>query len=255
MPEPISNKAFAVTINGKEYAAREGQTVLGLAREQGIHIPALCGHADFRPKGNCRVCLVEIEGARKLMTACSTPLEPGMAVFTDTPRVKAARNVNLELIYAEHIEKCPTCVWRFQCPLLRTAKEFGIKLTTFSDRKRDRATFRFANAVEIDGSQCIDCRNCVDACALIQKIDYLEIVGKGIAQEVVPTKRHDKHCILCGQCAVHCPVSAAQEQAEWPAVLKAIEDPTRIVVAQFAPSIRVAIGEDFGLPYGTVATE
>lgn len=141
---------------------------------------------------------------------------------TESERVSKMRNTNLELIFAEHIEKCPTCVWRFECPLLKMADKYKIKLTRFPDRKAGRKTYKFANAVEIDGSQCIDCRSCVDACAM-QKIYYLELKGKGIEQEVVPTNDKKKHCILCGQCAVHCPVSAAQEQTHWEAVEKIIK--------------------------------
>ncbi|MFH1744981.1 MAG: [FeFe] hydrogenase, group A, partial [bacterium] len=210
-------------------------------------------HPDFCAKGNCRVCVVEVKGKRKLVTACSTEIQNGMEISTDSPRVLAARKMNIELIFAEHIEKCPECVWRYQCKLLKFAKEYKLSISKFKDRKRARKIFKFSKSVELDSSQCIDCRNCVDACAM-QKINHLEIKGKAAKQEIVPTTSRKTECILCGQCAVHCPVSAAQEQVEWQKLEKELKFGHKIMVAQFAPSLRVSIGEDFDVPYGSVMT-
>lgn len=247
-------KQIKIKINNREIVCAEGENIRNVARQNGIKIPGLCDHPDFEAKANCRLCVVDIKGRKKLSTSCSTLVEAGMEISTESERIQKTRNTNLELIFAEHIEKCPTCVWRFECPLLKMAREYKLKLTRFPDRKGSHKTYKFGNAVEIDGSQCIDCRNCVDACAM-QKINYLELKGKGINQEVVPTKNREISCIYCGQCAVHCPVSAAQEQTHWEAVAAEINDKKKIVVAQFAPSIRVSIGEDFNLPYGQVVTE
>jgi iron-only hydrogenase group A len=178
-----------------------------------------------------------------------------MDIRTDTPRVRRARNLNIELIFAEHIEKCPTCIWRYNCQLLELADKYKIEITRFKDRKVKRKIYKFDNAVEIDGTQCIDCRNCIDACSLLQKINYLEIKGKGAEQEIVPTKNKEIECIDCGQCAVHCPVGAAQEQTHWEMVERAITNKNKIVIAQFAPAIRVSLGEEFGLPYGKIVVE
>jgi iron-only hydrogenase group A len=247
-------KKVKIKINGKQVTCDEGMTVLKAAKKIGVDIPALCQHDDFPPKANCRVCVVEIEGRKNLRTSCSTPVEEGMVIRTDTDRVKKARNMNLELIFAEHIEKCGQCIWRFECKLLAFAEKYKIPITRFLDRKKKRKTYKFANAVEIDGSQCIDCRNCIEACSVLQNIHYLELKGKGPDQEIVPVKDKKVHCILCGQCAVHCPVSAAQEQADWPKVEKLIQDEDKVVIAQFAPSIRVSIGEDFGMEPGKNVT-
>ena len=251
-------KFVKIKINGQKIKANSGQTILEVARQNNIFVPSLCYHPDFCAKANCRVCLVEILGAPKLVTACSTLVKDGLEILTDSPLVQKTRNLNVELLFAEHIEKCPTCIQRFNCDLLNLAKRYQIKITRFPNRKRQRQIYKFANAVEIDGTQCIDCRNCVDACSKLQNINYLEIAGKGIHQEIVPTKDKFVDCIYCGQCALHCPVTAAQEHYDCAEVEAALalakKNKNKIVVAEFAPSVRVTIGEEFGLPYGEEAT-
>ncbi len=250
-------KKVTIKINGKDIVCKEGQTIMEVAHKEGIDIPALCFHPDFKPKGNCRVCVVEVKGMRKLMTSCSTKVWDGMEVKTDSPKVEKARNLNIELIFAEHVEKCPTCPWRLNCPLLKMASKYKLKINRFKERKPKRKIYKFSNAVEIDGTQCIDCGNCIEACSVLQNINYLKFKGKGRKQEIVPRDDEGFKCILCGQCALHCPVSAAQEQAHWEGVEKDLKNRKKdeILVAQFAPSIRVSIGEEFGLPYGKVVTD
>jgi len=259
-------KKIKIKINNKEISCFSNKTIMEAARENGIEIPGLCSHPDFAPKANCRICVVEIKGVKRLMTSCSTKVAEGMEIKTNTERVKRIRNLNIELIFAEHIEKCPDCIWSVNCKLLNLADKYGIEIKRFTDRKKERKIYKFANAVEIDGSQCIDCRNCIDACSVLQNINYLKLKGKGAEQEVVENKKNNPplspfakgegkvDCIYCGQCAVHCPVGAAQEQSHWEEVEKVLYDKSKIVIAQFAPSIRVSIGEEFGLPYGKIAT-
>ena len=268
-------KKVKIKIDGKTITCSSDKTIMETARDHGIEIPGLCYHPDFAPKANCRICVVEIKGIKKLMTSCSTRVQDGMEIKTNTERVKKVRNLNIELIFAEHIEKCPDCIWNVNCGLLKLAEKYKIKIKRFTDRKKERKIIKFANAVEIDGSQCIDCRNCIDACLVLQNINYLKLKGKGAEQEVVENKKNPPQpplirgeekkstlvsgdnkidCIYCGQCTVHCPVGAAQEQSHWENVEKVLRDKSKIVIAQFAPSIRVSIGEEFGLPYGKIAT-
>jgi len=249
-------KKIKIKINGQSIVCKEGDPLGKVAHENDIYIPKLCFHKDFPIKGNCRVCVVEIKGQNKLVPSCTTKTWDGMDVLTESPKVQKLRNLNIELIFAEHIEKCANCVWRLNCPLLFMADKYGIKINRFRDRKSKRKIWKFSNAVEIDGTQCIDCGNCIDACSLMQDINYLKFAGKGHKQEVVPRDKEGFKCILCGQCALHCPVSSAQEQTNWEETEKDLTASKRkkILVAQFAPSIRVSIGEEFGLPYGKVVT-
>lgn len=241
---------MSVKINNKLVRWQTGQTILAVAEANGFAVPTLCHHPDLKVQANCRICVVEIKGRSNLATACSTQVEDGMQIFTDSERVRKARLLNLELIFAEHELKCADCTFRFDCELLKLASKYKIKINRFAPRKSKRPVYKFANAVEIDGSQCIDCRNCIEACSTIQKINYLEISGRGIGQEVAPVRDKKTACIYCGQCALHCPVASAQEQYQGDLLEKALQDKKKIVVAQFAPSVRVALGEEFGLPYG-----
>jgi NADH-quinone oxidoreductase subunit G/NADP-reducing hydrogenase subunit HndD len=251
----MAENKIQITIDGQKISCSPGLTVLQAAAANSIDIPSLCEHPDFPHKANCRVCVVEIKGRQSLATSCSTPVTEGMEIQTKSDRVIRSRNLNLEMIFAEHIEKCATCVWRFNCKLLAYSAKYKILLTTFKDRKGNRPTYKFENAVELDGTQCIDCRNCIDACSKMQKINYLQVKGKGSDQEICPTDDKNVACILCGQCAVHCPVSSAQEQYQYQEVRNIIKEGKKTVVIQFAPSIRVSIGEEFNLPYGAIVTE
>jgi NADH-quinone oxidoreductase subunit G/NADP-reducing hydrogenase subunit HndD len=239
-----------IKINDHLVEARVGQTILEVAQAQGIDIPVLCYHPDLSVKANCRICVVEIKDQDRLVTACSTSVQAGMEIFTDSLKVKRARNLNLELIFGEHTKKCSTCSSLYNCQLLKLAKKYKLKTGRFAERKTARPTYRFAQAVEIDGSQCIDCSNCVEACDR-QGIGYLKLAGAGINQEIVPLSKAGKVCVYCGQCANACPVAAAQESSAVAAVEKILADPTKVTVAQFAPAVRVSLGEEFGLPYGT----
>lgn len=237
-----------LTIDKKEYAFKEGETVLQTARRHGIFIPALCYHPDFPRKGNCRLCLVETlkDGRRQVSSACSVPSEEGLQVFLGTVRTNRLIRTNLELLFAEHIEKCPSCELRLNCPLLNLVKKYRVKITRFSERKAEREIYDFGPAIRLDGSKCIDCRLCLDACNNVQKLDCLKMQGHGADQEIRATK---KPCTYCGQCVTHCPVAAFQEQPEHENVKKLLKDKDKIVIAQFAPSIRAAIGEEFGMEY------
>ncbi len=250
----MADKKISITINGKKIKGLIGRTVLETASEKGINIPALCFHPDLDIKANCRMCLVEIKGRRGLQTACSTQIEEGMEIITESAEIKKARKINLELIFAQHREECADCVWSFNCQLLKLAREYGVKITRFPDRKTGEPVYQFGPSLIFDSSKCIDCRNCVDVCKK-QGIGFLEIDEKKPFFHIVPTKNPRKDCVYCGQCIVHCPAGAFEAVGEFEEIEEPLRDKKKTVVVQFAPSIRSSIGEEFNIPYGSVLTD
>jgi len=248
------NKFIKIIIDGKEIKAKEGQTILELAKENDIEIPTLCYHSDLDIKATCRICVVEIEGKKELFTACSTKVASGMKISTNSPDVQRARKINLELLFAQHCEECNDCVWGFDCKFLELAKKFNVKITRFPDRKKKLPDFQFGPALCFDSSKCINCRNCVDVCGK-QTVNFLELEDRGNISDIIPSKNPKRDCVYCGQCILHCPVGAFEAVGEFEDVEKFLKDKTKKIIVQFAPSIRTSIGEEFALPYGEVATD
>ncbi|HOY55836.1 MAG TPA: [Fe-Fe] hydrogenase large subunit C-terminal domain-containing protein [bacterium] len=270
-------KKIKFYINNKEYVAFENESVLDVALREGLNIPHLCKHPDLAIKGNCRLCLVQIEN-KGVVTACSTVAEKGMQIFLETEEIKNLRKTNLELIFSEHQEKCTTCVYQDNCQILKYAAEFGVKISRFEDRKKHFSTWQFGDSIQFDSSKCIDCRNCVEVCEK-QACNFYEVAKRGVDTVVKPkgeangiTSPHpllinegsldllkndvDKFdCTYCGQCVTHCPVGAISGVPHWEAVEKLLKDRAgKILVAEIAPSIRVSIGEEFGEAYGKIMT-
>lgn len=240
-----------ILIDKKEYEAEDGQTILQVCQKNGINIPALCFHPNLSVKANCRMCLVEIVGQKRLQTSCSTKVFEGMEVITNSVNIRRARKVNLELIVSAHIEKCSTCIWDHNCSLQKLAREYGVFINRFPDRKKDRPIEFFGPSIEFDQSKCIDCDNCVEMCHK-QECHVFDVIGK--SSDVTVTAERVKDCSYCGQCVVHCPVGALQGKGEWQEVEKLLSDKSKILIAQCAPSIRASIGEEFNLPYGQIVT-
>jgi NADH-quinone oxidoreductase subunit G/NADP-reducing hydrogenase subunit HndD len=177
-----------------------------------------------------------------------------MEIITDSPKVKRARKINLELIFAQHREECSDCIWRFDCRLLKMANEYHINFAKFIDRKSDHPVYKFGPSLIFDSAKCIDCKNCVEMCEK-QNVGFLEIKEKDNFFQVVPSKSENKDCIYCGQCIVHCPAGAFEAAGEFEEVEGILKKKNKIVVFQFAPAVRTSIGEEFGMPPGTVVTE
>ena len=247
MPEKIK-----ILIGQKEIETVEGKTVLQAARENGIKIPALCYHPDLKIKANCRLCLVEIKGERGLVPACRTIVKPGMEVLIESEKINRAVKVNLELIFAQHVEECDDCNWGAGCRLLELARKYKINTKRFLDRKTNCKVYQFGSIV-FDQTKCIDCRNCVEVCAG-QEVHFLEARGQGAGTEIFPSAAKDRDCTYCGQCIVHCPVGAIEAVGEFEGVDKVLEKDGKIKIFQFAPAIRASIGEAFGLPAGSIVT-
>jgi len=226
---------------------------LETALDNGIKIPALCYHSDLKVKANCRLCVVEIKGRKGLFTSCSTLVEPGMEIMTDSSRIRKARKINLELLFAQHEEECADCVWNYKCQLLDLAKQYKVDICRFIDRKSKYPVYQFGPSLIFQSSKCIDCRHCVEVCEK-QGVGFLEIKGKGDLFQVVPTKNKKIDCIYCGQCLIHCPGGAFEGVGEFEDIEKPLSDKNKMVVFQFAPSIRSSIGEWFDMPHGSVVT-
>ena len=249
-------------INGQEYEFTANETILEVARRNGIFIPTLCEMHDIRhAPGTCRVCLVGIqrEGEPEpvYVTACDTPMVDGVQIFTRTPHVQELRRRQVELILDEHNQDCATCSRHGHCELLDVASVVGMSHRHFSSCQFEPTPpVPQANhsAIVYDATRCIRCLRCVAVCREVQAIDALEFIGRG-QQATIALKggnsRRESDCVSCGQCVMVCPTGALAERDETRTVMDYLVDPDIVTVFQIAPAIRVGLGEAFGLPPGT----
>ena len=241
-------------INGIAVSVPKGSTILEAARAAGVEIPTLCYLKKINEIGACRICMVEVKGARSLVTACVYPVNEGMEIFTNTERVRKSRKTTLELILSTHDRKCLSCIRSGTCELQQLCKEFGVD---------DEGRFDGANPVHEyddsaihmirDNGKCILCRRCVAACQA-QHISVIGANARGFDTHIGSAfeKPLDSvACVSCGQCIVNCPTGAIYEKDDTAKVLEAINDPEKFVVVHTAPSIRVTLGECFGMHIGT----
>jgi len=242
-----------IYINKKPYSVRPGESVLEIALRNNIDIPHFCYHEDLPVEANCRICLVEIEKSGRVVTSCTLKAEKGLAVSTNTTKVRRLCLKNLELLLAGHSKNCPKCKSGFYCRVSEAAKKYKISLEKYSRPKIKEKLHKMSQAAEIDPQLCIACNNCVAICHKIG-ISFLEMKGKNIQTHASYTRNPEIDCIYCGQCTVHCPVGSAREQNQIKEVEKALKSKNKLVIAQMAPSVRASIGEEFGLPPGTDLT-
>jgi iron-only hydrogenase group A len=235
----------------------EGTSILDAAETLGIRIPTLCYHPDLSLEGACRVCIVEVEGARNFLPACATPVALGMKVKTNSPQIRQARRDIVELILDNHPKECQTCERDAHCELQNLAYTLGVRDRLFEGVRKKHAIETSSASVIRDPNKCILCRRCVRVCSEVQGINNLSQLHRGFDTVVAPAYEApmaDSVCINCGQCINVCPVAAFLEKSHTDAVWAALADPDKHVVVQIAPSIRAAIGEAFGMPVGTSAT-
>ena len=250
-----------LTIDNRPVEVAEGTTILKAARQAGIDIPTLCyfeldGMKFENKPGGCRVCVVEVKGRRNLAPACATDCMEGMEVLTNSPRVINARRTVVELILSDHPNDCLQCEKNGDCELQSLAKRLGIKEIPFkgvqSTYRKDRTL-----SVERDMDKCVMCRRCETMCNKFQSVGALSGVNRGFDAVVAPAFEQDlgdSSCVNCGQCVQVCPVGALTLVDNIGDVMKAIADPTKKVVVQTAPAVRVALGEEFGMEPGTIVT-
>ena len=246
-----------ITIDNAPVEAAEGATILEAARKAGVQIPTLCYLENVQAIGACRVCLVEVEGAKTLVASCVMPAAAGMKVHTNTKRVREARRLVVELLLSDHEGDCQTCNRSADCELQSLARELGIKTVTYPGEKSKRPSDSSTPALVRDMSKCILCRRCVTVCGQTQAVAALFPQHRGFKSVVGPafsSQLQDVVCVQCGQCAAVCPVGAISERDQIDEVWAALDDPKKYVVVQTAPAIRAALGECFGLPPGTQVT-
>ncbi len=250
------NKMVNLKINGQDVSVPEGSTILDAAREVGINIPTLCYLKDINEIGACRMCLVEVKGARGLQAACVYPVTEGLEVFTNSEKARKARRMTLELILSNHEKKCLTCIRNKNCELQNLAEELGVDTLSFEGENIHHEIDDESTSLIRDNNKCVLCRRCIGACDN-QEISVISCVNRGFATEVGAAfnkSMADVGCIYCGQCIVSCPVGALYEKSSIPQVQKAIDNEEKHVVVQTAPAVRAALGEEFGLPIGTPVT-
>lgn len=246
-----------VTIDGVQVEVPEGSTALEAARAANIDIPTLCYLKGINEIGACRMCLVEVKGVRSLQAACVYKVADGMEIFTNTPKVREARKVNLELILSNHDRKCLTCVRNQNCELQDLAQKLGVDDIRFEGEMIDRPVDDLSPSIVRDPNKCILCRRCVAVCRNVQGIGVIGATGRGfntIIEPVFDMSINEVPCINCGQCIAACPVGALREKDDTEKVWTALNDPELYVVVQTAPAVRVALGEEFGMEMGTRVT-
>ena len=243
-----------LTIDGRNIEVPEGTTILQAAAKLNIDIPTLCYLKEINEIGDCRMCLVEVEGKRGFATSCIQKVEEGMVVHTKTPEVLEARKTMLDLILSNHHQDCDNCVRKENCELQDLIKQFDKEKTVYEGTKNTYEIDDKSPSIVRDPNKCILCRRCVSMCNKVQKIGAISVTERGF-NSCVSTAGHnslnDVNCTFCGQCIEVCPTGALREKDSTQIVWDKINDKNTYVIVQTAPSVRVALGEEFGMPIGT----
>ncbi len=254
------SKNIKLTIDNKDVEVPAGSTILEAARSVGIKIPTLCAWTERNhTPGACRVCMTEVEGQRSLIAACVFPVSEGMVVRTNTESVRQARQRVVELLLANLPQECNFCVRNGSCELQKVAEFVGLKEVRFDYTQfpKEGMIDRSSPSIIRDSRKCIDCHRCVTVCEHVQTVSVLTPANRGSKVKVVPAfdlPLVESNCVTCGQCILVCPVGALYEKDDVESVWKALQDPTKHVIVQEAPAIRAALGEEFGMPPGSLVT-
>ena len=253
----MEQEMINITIDTRKIQVPKGITVLEAARIANIEIPTLCFLKDINEIGSCRMCVVEIQGFRGLQAACVFPVMDGMVIWTQTPTVRESRKVTLELILSNHDKKCLTCVRSRTCELQRLSEELNVNDLRFEGETYRLPLDNFSPSIVRDPNKCILCRRCVSMCKNVQGVAVLDTNERGFKTIVSPAFHktlNEVPCTMCGQCITVCPVGALREKDDTEKVWQALANKDLHVVVQTAPAVRVALGEEFGMPIGSRVT-
>ena len=243
-----------LTIDNQKVTVPKGTTILNAAKKAGIDIPTLCFLKDINEVGDCRMCIVEVEGRRGFATSCIQTVEEGMVVHTHTQNVLEARHVILDLIISNHAKDCLTCTRSGNCELQTLATKFNVLNIEFEGERTEHKIDDLSPSIVRDFNKCILCRRCVAACKNVQKIGAIDCINRGFDSCISTVGDHslnDVNCTFCGQCIEACPTGALHEKETINDVWVKLKDPETTVIVQTAPAVRVALGEEFGMPIGT----
>lgn len=238
-----------LTIDNQEVTVKEGTTIMDAAESLGIPIPKLCFLKEINEIGACRVCVVEVEGKEKLITACNNVVEEGMVVYTNSAKVRKNRKTIVKLILSQHDGNCSTCVRNQNCALQSIAKDLNIQIIPYK-KELDEQAWDYSFPLIRDSKKCIKCMRCINVCEKIQNMNVWDLEGTGSKTNVYVSNRkciEEVDCALCGQCITHCPVGALRERDDTTEAWHAIEDEKKITVVQVAPAVRTAWAESMGL--------
>jgi len=255
----MSKYMVNLKINNIPVSVEEGTSILDAAKRLNFKIPTLCNHPDLSVAGNCRVCVVEVKGARLLAASCATPVSEGMEVMTNSEKVRIARKHVVELLLSEHNADCTKCFKNGHCELQDLASEYRIGDHVFLDlvKSKDKIQDISSPSIVKDNSKCIRCQRCVRTCDELQAVSALAVVKKGDHQAIstfMNKPMNEVVCTNCGQCINRCPTGALTERNYIEEVWNAIYNPSKFVVVQTAPATRVALGEDLGIEVGQRVT-
>ena len=243
-----------ITINNKKYKAQDNETILQVARNNNIDIPTLCYLAGINEPASCRVCIVEVEGARNLCSACTTKVRDGMVVKTNTTKVIEARKNALELLLSNHNKNCLNCPKNLKCSFQKLVEQFHCDTEKYAGETTESEIDDSNHSIVRDASKCILCGKCVAVCAKRQGCSAITKINRGFKTKIGTSFdrcMQNSSCVGCGQCVLVCPTGALMQKNNIPEVLKILDEPDVVTVVQVAPSVRVSLGEAFGLPIGS----